>query len=56
LNSITTQAQPPDGWISYSTEKLAIRNIMLIDPAQNLKKRADLIIENGSITQIGEIP
>jgi dihydroorotase len=28
---------------------------MLIDPTQNLKKRADLIIENGIIQQIGEI-
>ncbi|MCF7809583.1 dihydroorotase [bacterium] len=50
-----TQPQPPKGWRSYSSDKLALRNVLLIDPAQNLKKRADLIIENGIIQQIGEI-
>lgn len=35
--------------------KVLIKNVNLLNPAQDLEEKADLFIENGTITKIGEI-
>ncbi|MDP8228796.1 MAG: dihydroorotase [Candidatus Electryoneaceae bacterium] len=47
---------PPDGWRTVSTEKLAIRGARIIDTNLNIDQVTDLIIHNGRIDRIGDIP
>ncbi|MDP8238712.1 MAG: dihydroorotase [Candidatus Hatepunaea meridiana] len=46
----------PKGWRAFTTEKLAIRGARMIDPSIGLDLQADLIIQDGTIKHIGEIP
>jgi len=56
LNRTTSMMDPPAGWKAYSTDKLALGGVRVVDPSLKLDQRTDLVIRDGIITRLGSIP
>lgn len=56
MTDISNRWTLPRKWREYSTDKLAIRGARLLDPAIKLDRIVDLLIVDGRIKAIGELP
>ncbi len=56
MNSKSHPIDPPAGWKVYSTDKLALRGVRIVDPSIGLDQKTDLVIRGGIIRLLGKIP
>jgi len=56
LSSEPSTAPAPPGWRLFPAERIAVLGARLFDPASGLDRTGGLVIENGVISRIGDVP